>query len=102
MTITDMHAVATSLTAREVYTRLLHNQRLFILDVRNPDDYGRWRIEGQTRLETLNIPYYDFIEDEDATVARLPKNREILVICAKEGSSQYITPPSHTPACGGV
>jgi glyoxylase-like metal-dependent hydrolase (beta-lactamase superfamily II)/rhodanese-related sulfurtransferase len=90
MTVTDMHAVATSLTARAVYTRLLHNQPLFILDVRNPDDYGRWRIEGQTRLETLNIPYYDFIEDEDATVARLPKNREILVICAKEGSSQYI------------
>jgi len=37
-----------------------------------------------------NIPYYDFIEDEDSACARVPADREVLVVCAKEGSSQFV------------
>lgn len=76
--------------AAELYAKLLGQAPLFILDVRNPEAVARWKIEGPASLESLNIPYYDFIEDEAGSLARVPRDREVLVICAKEGSSQYI------------
>ncbi|MCU0494084.1 MAG: MBL fold metallo-hydrolase [Chloroflexaceae bacterium] len=90
MTITETTIAVPALQAAELYERLLHDPTLFILDVRNPDDFRRWRVEGRAGLESLNIPYYEFLEDEDGAIARLPRGREVLVVCAKEGSSQYI------------
>lgn len=90
MTNVDVDIVVPALTATELYDRLLHDAKLFILDVRNPDDVARWRVEGRASLESLNIPYYEFIEDEDASAARVPADRPVLVVCAKEGSSQYV------------
>lgn len=80
----------TTRTATELYEQLLRNEPLFILDVRNPDDFKRLHIEGQSALTTLNLPYYEFIEDEDGASARVPSDREVLVVCAKEGSSEYV------------
>jgi glyoxylase-like metal-dependent hydrolase (beta-lactamase superfamily II)/rhodanese-related sulfurtransferase len=90
MTVTEIDVVAPALSAAELYDRLLQDSGLFILDVRNPDDFRRWRVEGRTGLETLNLPYYDFLEDEDGSAAQVPADREVLVVCAKEGSSQYV------------
>lgn len=78
------------LSAGELYERLLHQSNLFILDVRNEQDYARWRVEGRSNLAGINLPYYDFLEDEEAAIARIPADREVLVVCAKEGSSQYV------------
>ncbi len=77
-------------TAAELYDALLRGNAPFILDVRNPVDFERWHIEGRSSLEMLNLPYYDFIEDENAAIAQVPTDKEILVVCAKEGSSQYV------------
>ncbi|MCG8347235.1 MAG: MBL fold metallo-hydrolase, partial [Chloroflexales bacterium] len=90
MTVSEVQTKATSITANELYAKLLKNEPSFILDVRNEEDFKRWRVEGRAALEVMNLPYYDFIEDEDAAVARVPKDREILAICAKEGASQYV------------
>jgi glyoxylase-like metal-dependent hydrolase (beta-lactamase superfamily II)/rhodanese-related sulfurtransferase len=90
MTVSEVQTKATSITATELYAKLLKNEPLFILDVRNEEDFKRWRVEGRAALEVMNLPYYDFIEDEDAAVAMVPKDREILAICAKEGASQYV------------
>ncbi len=81
---------ATALSSAELYERLLANIPLFILDVRNDGDFRRWHIEGGNQLQMLNLPYYEFIEDEAAAVARVPHDRDVLVVCAKEGSSQYV------------
>jgi glyoxylase-like metal-dependent hydrolase (beta-lactamase superfamily II) len=91
MTTTNVPTSATTRTAAELYAALIASQPLFILDVRNEEDFARWRVEGRAGLETLNIPYFEFIEDEDAAVARVPRDRDILVVCAKEGSSEYVT-----------
>ncbi|HWQ14879.1 MAG TPA: MBL fold metallo-hydrolase [Roseiflexaceae bacterium] len=77
-------------TAADLYESLLRGDAPLVLDVRNPDDFARWRVEGRSTLEVRNLPYYDFIEDEDAMAAQVPAGREVLVVCAKEGSSQYI------------
>lgn len=74
----------------DVYRDLLENRLLFVLDVRNEDDFARWGIDGRDNLEVVNIPYFEFIEDEDGSVAKVPADRDILVVCAKEGSSQYV------------
>jgi glyoxylase-like metal-dependent hydrolase (beta-lactamase superfamily II)/rhodanese-related sulfurtransferase len=89
MTTADIRT-APAVTAERLYTSLLHADAPLILDVRNPDDFARWHIEGRAALTVLNIPYYDFVEDEHATIARIPADREVLVVCAKEGSSQYV------------
>lgn len=89
MSVAEIQTVP-SVSATDLYTAILEERPLFILDVRNEDEFARWRVEGRQTIETLNIPYYDFIEDEDAAAARVPTDREVLVICAKEGSSRYV------------
>lgn len=90
MTVAELQTQAPAVTASALYDALLHNTAPLILDVRNPDDFARWRIEGRAGLTVQNIPYYDFIEDEEGAIARVPADREVLVVCAKEGSSQYV------------
>ena len=89
MIITEMQT-AQAMTAADLYESLLRGNTPLILDVRNPDDFARWHVEGRSTLSVQNIPYYDFIEDADAAIAKLPQDQEILVVCAKEGSSQYV------------
>lgn len=86
----DTQVVATARTAADIYHDMLTGKLRFILDVRNEEDFDRWHIEGRSSLEVVNIPYFDFIEDEEAAVARVHTDEEVLVVCAKEGSSQYV------------
>lgn len=76
----------------DLYRELLRGDRTFILDVRNEEEFARWRVEGRRSLQTLNIPYFEFIEnDEDEAFARLPDGLDnVLVVCAKEGSSEFV------------
>jgi glyoxylase-like metal-dependent hydrolase (beta-lactamase superfamily II)/rhodanese-related sulfurtransferase len=90
MTITEGQVASAPFTASELYAKLLSDAPLYVLDVRNPAEFKRSPIEGRSGLTTQNIPYYDFIEDEDGACARVPADRPLLVVCAKEGSSQYV------------
>lgn len=90
MTITEGQTAVATFTPAELYARILRDEPLFILDVRNEEEFRRSPIEGRANLTTVNIPYFEFIEDEDGAAARVPAGREILVVCAKEGSSQYV------------
>lgn len=45
MSVSEAQTV-TALTAAELYTKLLANTPLFILDVRNDSDFRRWHVEG--------------------------------------------------------
>ena len=77
-------------TAEELYAALLSGRQRIILDVRNQEDFGRWGIEGRKSLEVLNIPYFNFIEEEEASAAQVPADADVLVVCAKEGSSEFV------------
>ncbi|MCX7860033.1 MAG: MBL fold metallo-hydrolase [Chloroflexus sp.] len=78
------------LSPAELYAELLAEQPLFILDVRNEVEFARNQVRGRRPIPTLNIPYFEFIEDEEQAIARVPPDRLVTVICAKEGSSQYV------------
>lgn len=78
---------------RGLWDRLFGRQarEFFILDVRNEDEARRWKVEGPLPVPTVNIPYFDFLEDEEGELARVPADLgEAVVICAKGGSSDYV------------
>lgn len=77
------------MTAKEVTHKVLNNEELFILDVRNETDFIDWKIEGQS-VEIINIPYFDLLDGVDPALDKIPNGRQVLVVCAKEGSSMFI------------
>ncbi|EJS73736.1 hypothetical protein CN425_15395 [Bacillus cereus] len=76
------------LQAKDVAEKALFGD-LFILDVRNEMDYEDWKIEGK-QISTINKPYFDLLDGVNHIVDELPREKEILVVCAKEGSSQFV------------
>ena len=74
----------------ELLPRLDRGADLLLLDVRNQDEYESWKLEPRVPIETVHVPYFDFIEDQDAAVARVPRGRELVVLCAKGGSSEMV------------
>ena len=84
----------TEITSLELFRRLDEGRTPFVLlDVRNDEEFAAWKIEGRhAPAATIHIPYFDFLEDEDAAVAKVAAYRElpIVVLCAKGGSSDYV------------
>lgn len=86
MTITDQPVAA---RAAEVFEKILRSDPLFILDVRNEDAYADWKMEGPS-VTSINIPYFDLLDGVEAVLGQMPEDTPVLVVCAKEGSSQYV------------
>ncbi|KOF08897.1 hypothetical protein AC739_17950 [Planococcus glaciei] len=78
-----------ALTAKQVARKVIDNEPLFILDVRNGDAFADWKIEG-SNIQYLNTPYFELLDGVEEVVSELPKDRDILVVCAKEGSSVMV------------
>ncbi len=80
----------TVINVAELDEMLMRGEQFLLLDVRNQDEFERWKIEGRTPVETLNIPYFAFLENEEENIARVPKDKRVVVVCAKGGSSEYV------------
>ncbi|MCI5127423.1 MAG: MBL fold metallo-hydrolase [Candidatus Electrothrix sp. AUS3] len=76
--------------AIDLFQWLIQKEDLVVLDVRNEKDYARFHIESPYPFELHNVSYYDFMEAEKESVARVPANRRICIVCAKEGSAKYV------------
>lgn len=74
----------------ELLKRADAGEALVLLDVRNDEDFKRWKLEGRKNIETVHVPYFDFIEDEEAAAKLLPKGRDIVVVCASGDSSAMV------------
>ena len=92
-------------TPAVAWEHLLGDEPLFILDVRNPDEFERWRVEGPHPVPTLNIPYFELLDldedadDVDAAVLRgirdqlserLPTDQTILTVCGEGHTSEHL------------
>src|SRR5690625_1469059 len=62
---------------------------MFILDVRNKDDFADWKIEGEN-IEHLNVPYFELLDGVDGIIDQIPTDEPVTVVCAKEGSAQMV------------
>ncbi|MCU7737986.1 MBL fold metallo-hydrolase [Priestia megaterium] len=77
------------LTAKEVTSKIINKEALFILDVRNENDFSDWKIEGH-QFQHLNVPYFDLLDGVEEILEKIPSDKEVLVVCAKEGSSVMV------------
>jgi glyoxylase-like metal-dependent hydrolase (beta-lactamase superfamily II) len=78
-----------TISVKHLARKVLNHEDIFILDARNTDDFDDWKIEGKN-IEIINTPYFDLLEGVDSILDKLPKNKEIFVICAKGGSSEFV------------
>jgi len=100
-----LRKVTAATTPQKVWERLLRKEPMFILDVRNRDEFEHWRVEGPYAVPTFNIPYFELLdlegEQEDVTEAvmrgvqaqlmeQLPTDRPILAVCAEGNTSGYV------------
>ncbi|WP_010096383.1 MBL fold metallo-hydrolase [Ornithinibacillus scapharcae] len=76
-------------TAANVARKVINNEELFILDVRNQDAFEDWKAEGH-KFEYLNIPYFELLDGVEEILPKLPTDKDVLVVCAKEGSSVMV------------
>lgn len=89
-------AALEEITVDELYRRISRENDLLLLDVRNDRDFAAWRIEGRYTPETMHIPYIIFAEDGPEALNELPQltavpsEREIVVVCAKGGASDFV------------
>ena len=79
-----------SYSADDLFIFLTQKEDMIVLDVRNEEDFGRFSVEGPFPFDMVNVPYFDFMEEEDASVAKVSHDKPVKVVCAKEGSAQYV------------
>jgi glyoxylase-like metal-dependent hydrolase (beta-lactamase superfamily II)/rhodanese-related sulfurtransferase len=92
-------------TVGQLLERLDRGDEVFVLDVRNREEFERFRLEGRGPLPTVNLPYFEMLEAGgqadmvDSIVAcverdlagRLPRDRPILSVCAKGTTATFVT-----------
>lgn len=79
-----------SFTAGDLFEWLTNREDFLLVDVRNDVEFGRFKVEGPYPIDMINVPYFEFIEMEEDSVARVPKGKKVRIVCAKEGSSKYV------------
>lgn len=77
-------------TAEELFNWLTSREDFLLLDVRNNEEFGRFKVEGPYPINMINVPYMEFIEHETESVAKVPAGETIRIVCAKEGSAKYV------------
>ncbi|MCY7778466.1 MBL fold metallo-hydrolase [Bacillus haynesii] len=77
------------ISPKEVTEKILRKESFFILDVRNKEAFSDWKIEGD-RVEHLNVPYFDLIDGVVKIAGQVPKDKDVIVVCAKQGSSEMV------------
>ena len=79
-----------SFTAHDLFNWLTNKEDFLLLDVRNDVEFGRFKVEGPYPFEMVNVPYMEFVEMEDESVAKVPRGNKVRIVCAKEGSSKFV------------
>ncbi|WP_128905601.1 MBL fold metallo-hydrolase [Halorubrum amylolyticum] len=71
--------------------RIDAGEEVTLLDARMQSDYEEWRIDGEN-VTSINVPYFEFLEDDidDDVLDRIPDDREVTVLCAKGGASEFV------------
>ena len=86
----QLSAAPPPFSAEQLFSDLFGEVDFHLLDVRNEEDFQRFQVEGPFPFGMSNIPYFDFMEEEEASVAKVPKGSPVRIVCAKEGSALYV------------
>lgn len=77
------------ISTKELAKKVINHEETLILDVRNTDQFDNWKIEGG-KVEVINEPYFNLLDGVDPVAEKLKKDQEIIVVCAKGGSSEMV------------
>lgn len=81
----------TDLAAVALYQRLAGDAPPRVLDVRNAQEFARWRVGGPRPVDVLNVPYFEFGEREETSARKVTDwiggRAGDLIVCAEGGSS---------------
>ncbi|MGD2271593.1 MAG: MBL fold metallo-hydrolase [Desulfobacterales bacterium] len=79
-----------SYSAQDLFEWLTGQESFLLLDVRNDEEFGRFKVEGPYPFEMINAGYMEFIEHEEESVAKVPRGKRVRIVCAKEGSAKFV------------
>jgi len=65
-------------------------EEFLLLDVRVNEQFDRFKVEGPFISDMVNVPYVEFVEHEEESVAKVPAAEKVRIVCAKEGSARYV------------
>jgi glyoxylase-like metal-dependent hydrolase (beta-lactamase superfamily II)/rhodanese-related sulfurtransferase len=65
-------------------------EEFLLLDVRVKEQFDNFKVEGPFLGEMVNVPYVEFVEHEEESVAQVPRADKVRIVCAKEGSAKYV------------
>ena len=81
-----------SFSAHDLFQWLTSQKKFLLLDVRNDVEFGRFKTEGPFPFEMINVPYMEFIEHEQESVAKVPTGKKVRIVYSGQSA----------PAAGGV
>jgi glyoxylase-like metal-dependent hydrolase (beta-lactamase superfamily II) len=77
------------MTAEKLNEMIVNKEEFFLFDVRNESDFNDWKIEGE-KISYLNVPYFELIDGVEPVLDKVPTDKKVVVVCAKEGSSKMV------------
>ena len=81
----------TSYKAEELFEWVTQaGEDFLLLDVRVNEEFDRFKVEGPFLGDMVNVPYVEFVEHEEESVAKVPTADKVRIVCAKEGSAKYV------------
>jgi glyoxylase-like metal-dependent hydrolase (beta-lactamase superfamily II)/rhodanese-related sulfurtransferase len=81
----------TSYKAEDLFEWVTHEAEEFLLlDVRLDEQFDRFKVEGPYLSDMVNVPYVEFVEHEEGSVAKVPQAQKVRIVCAREGSAKYV------------
>ena len=81
----------TSYKAEELFDWVTQGGEDFLLlDVRVNEEFDRFKVEGPFLGDMVNVPYVEFVEHEEESVAKVPAAEKVRIVCAKEGSARFV------------
>ena len=79
------------LSVGELLSMIDSGQPMVLLDARNEEEFRSWRLDGLRPVQTVNLPYFEFIEAPESSIARIPDTGQLIaVVCAKGDSSDLV------------
>lgn len=75
-----------AITVEELRERIIRQEQVFLLDVRNEDAFAESHIQEKS-VTIMNRPYFDLLDGIDSILDELPVDQEVIVICVQEPTS---------------
>ncbi len=80
--------MARTVTPTELFAEIEHGHVPYILDVRNPDEFESWQVEGSQAVATRNLPIWRAMDALEELATDLPDNS--VLICAQGNGSELL------------